>query len=75
MILSLNLNKTENLKLLMKCFFNKGLVIFDKEMKDFLLNETNKVKTSEHKLQLFWDMSNYKEVGKVISAIISLVVK
>ena len=75
MILSLNLNKTENVKLLMKCFFNKGLVIFDKEMKDFLLNETNKVKTSEHKLQLVWHMSNYKEVGKVISAIISLVVK
>ena len=59
----------------MKCFFNKGLVIFDKEMKDFLLNETNKVKTSERKLQLVWDMSNYKEVGEVISAIISLVVK
>ena len=56
-------------------FFNKGLVIFDKEMKDFLLNETNKVKTSERKLQLVWDMSNYKEVGQVISAIISLVVK
>ena len=75
MILSLNLNKTENLKLLMKCFFNKGLVIFDKEMKDFLLNETNKVKTSERKLQLVWDMSNYQEVGEVISAIISLVAK
>ena len=75
MILSLNLNKTENLKLLMKCFFNKDLVIFDKEMKVFLLNETNKVKTSERKLKLVWDMSNYKEVGEVISAIISLVVK
>ena len=59
----------------MKCFFNKGLVIFDKEMKDFLLNETNKVKTSERKLQLVWDMSNYQEVGEVISAIISLVAK
>ena len=28
--------KTENLQLLMKCFFNKGLVILDKEMKVFL---------------------------------------
>ena len=27
--------KTENLQLLMKCFFNEGLVMFDKEMKLF----------------------------------------
>ena len=27
--------KTENPQLLMKCFFKKGLVIFDKDMKGF----------------------------------------
>ena len=31
----LSLNETENLQLLMKCFFNEGLVMFDKEMKLF----------------------------------------
>ena len=28
--------KTENLQLLMRCFLNEGLVMFDKEMKVFL---------------------------------------
>ena len=28
--------KTENLQVLMKCFFNEGLVMFDKEMEVFL---------------------------------------
>ena len=28
--------KTENLQVLTKCFFNKGLEIFDKEMEVFL---------------------------------------
>ena len=28
----------------MKCFFNEGLVMFDKEMKIFLLNETTEGK-------------------------------
>ena len=41
--------KTEHLQLLMKCFFNEGLVMFDKEMKQ--LN----VKTPERILQLVWD--------------------
>ena len=30
----------QNLKFLMKNFLNEGLVMFDKEMKVFLLNET-----------------------------------
>ena len=33
-----------------------------------------KVKTSERKLRLVWDMSHDKEVGEVVSAIISLAV-
>ena len=61
--------ETENVKLLMKCFLNEGLVIFDKEMKAFKL----KIKTLESKLQLVWDISHDKEVGEVVSAIISLV--
>ena len=28
--------KTENLQVLMKCFFNEGLAMFDKEMEVFL---------------------------------------
>ena len=28
--------KTEDLQVLMKCFFNKGLVMFDEEMEVFL---------------------------------------
>ena len=47
--------KTENLQLLMKCFLNDGLVMFDKEMKVFYKMKQLKVKTPEHKLQLVWD--------------------
>ena len=39
----------------MKCFFNEGLVIFDKEMKDFYKTKQLNVKTPERKLQLVWD--------------------
>ena len=34
-----------------------------------------KLKTQERKLQLLWEVSHNKEVGKVVSAIICLVVK
>ena len=44
--------KTENLQLLMKCFFNEGLVMFDKEMKGFYNTKQLNVKTPERKLQL-----------------------
>ena len=47
--------KTENLQLLMKCFFNEGLVMFDKEMKFFYKTKQLNVKTPERKLQLVWD--------------------
>ena len=53
MILSLNENR--KLKLLMKCFFNEGLVLFDKEMKGFYKTKQLNVKTPERKLQLVWD--------------------
>ena len=33
--------KTENLKLLMKCFFNEGLAMFDKEIKVFFIKRNN----------------------------------
>ena len=38
--------KTENIQLLMKCFFNEDLVMFDKEMKDFLSNKTTEGKNT-----------------------------
>ena len=44
--------KTENLQLLMKCFFNEGLVMFDKKMKVFYETKHLNVKTPERKLQL-----------------------
>ena len=47
--------KTENFQLLMKCFFNKGLVMFDKETKVFYKTKQLKVKIPERKLQLVWD--------------------
>ena len=47
--------KTENLQLLMKCFFNEGLVMFDKEMNVFYKTKQLNVKTLERKLQLVWD--------------------
>ena len=47
--------KTENLQLLMKCFFNEGLVMFDKEMKGFCKRKQLNVKTSERKSQLVCD--------------------
>ena len=47
--------KTENLQLLIKCFFNEGLVMFDKEMKGFCKTKQLNVKTPERKLQLVWD--------------------
>ena len=51
----LSLNKNRKLKLLTKCFFNKGLVMFDKEMKVFYKTKQLNVKTPERKLQLVWD--------------------
>ena len=51
----LSLNETENLQLLMKCFFNEGLVMFDKEMKVFYKTKQLNVKTPERKLRLVWD--------------------
>ena len=45
--------KTENLQLLMKCFFNEGLLMF--EMKVFYKTKQLNVKTPECKLQLVWD--------------------
>ena len=48
--------KTENLQLLMKCFFNESLVLFHKEMKLFYKNKQLNVKTLEPKLQLVWDI-------------------
>ena len=53
MILSLNENR--KLKLLMKYFFNKGLVMFDKKIKVFYKTKHLNVKTPERKLQLVWD--------------------
>ena len=45
--------KPENLQLLMKCFFNEGLVMFDKEIKVFYkMKQQLQVKTAEHELQL-----------------------
>ena len=50
--------KTENPQLLMKCFFNEGLVILDREMKVSLIKQKQlKVKTPELKLQMVWDES------------------
>ena len=37
----------------MKCFFNKNLVIFDKEIEVFCKMKQLKVETPERKLQLF----------------------
>ena len=34
--------KTENLQILMKCFFNEGLVMFDKEMEVFFIKRNNR---------------------------------
>ena len=47
--------KTENLQLLMKCFFNEGLVMLNKEVKVFYKTKQLNVKTPERKLQLVWD--------------------
>ena len=47
--------KTETLQILMKCFFNEGLIMFDKEMKAFYKMKQLNVKTPERKLQLVWD--------------------
>ena len=47
--------KTENLQLLMKCFFNEGLAMFDKEMNVFSKTKQLNVKTPERKLQLVLD--------------------
>ena len=44
--------KIENLRLLMKCFFNEGLVMFDKV---FYKTKQLNVKTAERNLQLVWD--------------------
>ena len=47
--------KIGNLQLLMKCFFNEGLVMFDKEMKVFYKTKQLNVKTPERNFQLVWD--------------------
>ena len=47
--------KIENLQLLMKYFFNEGLVMFEKEMKVFYKTKQLKVKTLELNLQLVCD--------------------
>ena len=47
--------ETENLQLLMKCFFNEGFVMFDKEMEVFDKMKQLKVKTPERKLHLVRD--------------------
>ena len=39
----------------MKCFFNEGLVMFQKEMKVFYNTKQLNVKTQERNLQLVWD--------------------
>ena len=39
----------------MKCFFNEGLVMFEKEMKVFYKSKQLSVKTPEPNLQLVWD--------------------
>ena len=39
----------------MKCSFNEGLVMFDKEMKIFYKTEQPNVKTPEHNIQVVWD--------------------
>ena len=46
--------KTENPQL-MKCFFNEGLVLLDKEMKFIYQTKQQKVKIPERKLRLVWD--------------------
>ena len=55
MILSLNENRKLAIQLLMKCFFNEGSVMFDKEMKGFYKTKQLNRKTPECKLQLVWD--------------------
>ena len=55
MILSLNENRNLTIQLLMKCFFNEGSVMFDKEMKGFYKTKQLNGKTTECKLQLVWD--------------------
>ena len=42
--------KIENLQLLMKCFFNEGLVMFEKEMKVYYKTKQLNVKASERNL-------------------------
>ena len=52
---NLHSENTENLQLLMKCFFNEGLVMFYKEMKVFYITKQLKVKTPERTLQFTWN--------------------
>ena len=49
--------KADDSLVLMKCFLNQGLVMFDKdkEMEVFYQTKQLKVKTAERKLQLVWD--------------------
>ena len=42
--------KIENLQLLMKCFFNEGLVMFEKEMKVFYKTKQLNVKAPKRNL-------------------------
>ena len=43
------------IELLTKCFFNEGLVMFEKEMKAFYKTKQLNVKAPERNLQLVWD--------------------
>ena len=47
--------KTETLQILMKYFFNEGLVMLDEEIKAFYKMKQLNIKTPERKLQLVWD--------------------
>ena len=44
--------KVENIQVLMKCFFKKGLVMFDEGMEVFYKTKQLNVKTPERNLQL-----------------------
>ena len=58
--MTLKLNENRKLtQLLMKCFFNEGLVLFDEEMKVFYRTKQLTVKTQERKLQFVWDKILY----------------
>ena len=47
--------KKENLQLLMKHFFNEGLVMFEKEIKVSCKTKQLNLETPKHNLKLLWD--------------------